>query len=200
MGDIFLQLSISIHAPAKGATKRYIVHIDDLEISIHAPAKGATLMRSSLLRSTHISIHAPAKGATTYVFAKLRQVLHFNPRSREGSDNSRAINPRMIERFQSTLPRRERPAVTGYRSRKNRFQSTLPRRERRPSRIARTISVLFQSTLPRRERHILFLQYFLDCVFQSTLPRRERRQRVNVVDKLIRISIHAPAKGATNAL
>ena len=53
----------------------------------------STLPRRERLRevldvqiSTLISIHAPAKGATTSAFAKLRQVLHFNPRSREGSD------------------------------------------------------------------------------------------------------------------
>ena len=33
-----------------------------------------------------ISIHAPAKGATLLGHAEERQNLHFNPRSREGSD------------------------------------------------------------------------------------------------------------------
>ena len=55
--------------------------------------------------------------------------LHFNPRSREGSDQYNSVRSG-AERFQSTLPRRERlgsavPAVTV-----DVFQSTLPRRER----------------------------------------------------------------------
>ena len=58
------------------------------DISIHAPAKGATLSCSPVRSGEKISIHAPAKGATTY-------------RSSHESG----------KRFQSTLPRRERPAA-----------------------------------------------------------------------------------------
>ena len=36
------QISISIHAPAKGATHDIICGIQSLDISIHAPVKGAT--------------------------------------------------------------------------------------------------------------------------------------------------------------
>ena len=102
---------ISIHAPAKGATKRKPTadqqtdHFNprsregsDLQvaksnpanqgISIHAPAKGAT-HRPRLVRvRQQISIHAPAKGATP-------QVVPFNSKVK----------------FQSTLPRRERPFI-----------------------------------------------------------------------------------------
>ena len=76
---------ISIHAPAKGATKIHLKFAPCSNISIHAPAKGATLTlsmdrRMGVFQSTlprrerrwlHqrwiwkcISIHAPAKGAT----------------------------------------------------------------------------------------------------------------------------------------
>ena len=58
-------VSISIHAPAQGATL-CIRHTASHRpfISIHAPAQGATL-RIHLLRSgENISIHAPAQGAT----------------------------------------------------------------------------------------------------------------------------------------
>ncbi len=80
--------SISIHAPAKGATiqpfwtaERSPVFQSTLprrerrdiptpkvtprhEISIHAPAKGATPLASEVKQQLSISIHAPAKGAT----------------------------------------------------------------------------------------------------------------------------------------
>ena len=36
-------------------------------ISIHAPAKGATLLPDKALPHLPISIHAPAKGATPYI-------------------------------------------------------------------------------------------------------------------------------------
>ncbi len=35
-----------------------------------------------------ISIHAPVKGATLYIIVSKTKTLYFNPRSREGSDNS----------------------------------------------------------------------------------------------------------------
>ena len=78
---------ISIHAPAKGATKTAKGTLDrrkifqstlprrerlynpkwenaTMKISIHAPAKGATFELLELREITDISIHAPAKGAT----------------------------------------------------------------------------------------------------------------------------------------
>ena len=77
---------ISIHAPARGATRRNIGHFTRAWISIHAPARGATCIRHALsdvvifqstplregrlvmeqpiVRLEAISIHAPARGAT----------------------------------------------------------------------------------------------------------------------------------------
>ena len=81
---------ISIHAPAKGATKQHrstqppnsyfnprsregsdqtihLCRVYILIISIHAPAKGATSEADEAVKLSHISIHAPAKGATRTV-------------------------------------------------------------------------------------------------------------------------------------
>ena len=77
---------ISIHAPAKGATRTSIISSTDpddfnprsregsdegteslythIDISIHAPAKGATTAYTRIIHLPAISIHAPAKGAT----------------------------------------------------------------------------------------------------------------------------------------
>ena len=90
--DIFIQhllyypFLISIHAPAKGAT--YFIKETDktYKISIHAPAKGATDSDFYFQNVSHISIHAPAKGATIKSGGNVLEGLHFNPRSREGSD------------------------------------------------------------------------------------------------------------------
>ena len=78
---------ISIHAPAKGATVITISSLERVGISIHAPAKGATGAGRLNIAFNTISIHAPAKGATRPFF--------WSPRT---------------ARFQSTLPRRERPS------------------------------------------------------------------------------------------
>ena len=79
---------ISIHAPARGATK-VTVHFNQnhSNISIHAPARGATISSYHLLQKCAISIHAPARGATYSPHEiKERLQINFNPRSREGSD------------------------------------------------------------------------------------------------------------------
>ena len=177
----------------------------------------AQCLQNILVR--YISIHAPAKGAT---FSRSRHTAcrcYFNPRSREGSDTVQAGNaaaqhisihapakgatcagrpPELSVKFQSTLPRRERPGST-YRMRCGiLFQSTLPRRERRDvscpadrqrdfnprsregsdensHRTAEAV-MAFQSTLPRRERLDKYLDHLREVTFQSTLPRRERHK------------------------
>ena len=99
--DIFrlpqsIRSDISIHAPAKGAT-RELRDADEWEvlfqstlprrerlerklhnkqtdiISIHAPAKGATYSRSFGRPPDNISIHAPAKGATRQIPGQIVQ-------------------------------------------------------------------------------------------------------------------------------
>ena len=80
-----------------------------ISISIHAPARGATLFRHGLRKQwllfqstlprgerhdpnrlwmfdSSISIHAPARGATTTQIINDHYIINFNPRSREGSD------------------------------------------------------------------------------------------------------------------
>ena len=151
-------------------------------ISIHAPAKGATCRpRSAWRRSPFQSTlprreRHPGRGVPA-------STRYFNPRSREGSDGGFLWGEIVFFRFQSTLPRRERPRPRPKQTQLNRhfnprsregsdvgtpsslrehgeFQSTLPRRERRimPDRSGGRYS--FQSTLPRRERH--------DCTFDRT--------------------------------
>ena len=146
-GDDF----ISIHAPAKGATQFPTIIEPKWNISIHAPAKGATCAPLFFACTIRISIHAPAKGATSG-FAHVPSPC----------------------KFQSTLPRRERPIPLTLYISASRFQSTLPRRERRPGGRHPTADRNFNP----RSREGSDLQdgkgYFRPA-----------------------ISIHAPAKGAT---
>ena len=101
-------LQISIHAPASGATFNDQTFRPFMPISIHAPASGATRICLTFNFLSSISIHAPASGATCSsdkdrdtepfqstlprverrpVFLTDNGVFHFNPRSREWSDN-----------------------------------------------------------------------------------------------------------------
>ena len=82
-------------------------------------------------RGYNISIHAPAEGATRNPDAVFLRLTYFNPRSRGGSDIAVRFTCTSISGFQSTLPRRERQIDHAERQYIERFQSTLPRRERR---------------------------------------------------------------------
>ena len=59
--------SVSIHAPARGATVFPLSQYPRLWVSIHAPARGATIPLSRPLWMNPVSIHAPARGATAFV-------------------------------------------------------------------------------------------------------------------------------------
>ena len=80
-------------------------------ISIRAPARGATGIWRVAERFPNISICAPARGATSRSVHTRRRINHFNPRSHEGSDITGMANVRHQKAFQSALPRGERPAV-----------------------------------------------------------------------------------------
>ena len=57
----------------------------------------------------NISIHAPTRGATSTASARLLLSTYFNPRSHERSDLSGSVQLKTDFKFQSTLPREERP-------------------------------------------------------------------------------------------
>ena len=144
-----------------------------------------------------ISIHAPAKGAT------LRDVGGFSD-----------------IQFQSTLPRRERLRKHFSEKYPDIFQSTLPRRERPGGVYLGDYVFGFQSTLPRRERLDEFISTYWKFDFNPRSregsdtaylfhapgaihfnPRSREGSDVDILRGLCYdgISIHAPAKGATES-
>ena len=68
-------------------------------ISIHAPAKGATSQNTSTVQVVLISIHAPAKGATIFWSEPHLFTSNFNPRTREGCDFCSCSHPTLFEYF-----------------------------------------------------------------------------------------------------
>ena len=122
-----VEVAVSIHAPAWGAT--VVVAIDgiDVVVSIHAPAWGATRVAYEVSHSNAVSIHAPAWGATFFEgwidsdaesFQSMpprggqpfpinrRQVLQrFNPCPRVGGNKTTASARLRRDRFQSMPPR-----------------------------------------------------------------------------------------------
>ena len=77
------------------------------------------------------------------------------------------------------------------------FQSTRPRGARLLLPLPFSLLILFQSTRPRGARQGPSLQDRDHPGFQSTRPRGARPDRVQQPRVLPRVSIHAPARGAT---
>ena len=143
-------------------------------VSIRAPAWGATHLRLQKIRRLVVSIRAPAWGAT---FDFQRQ-----PAVHEVSIRAPAWGA-------TRLP----PACT----RARKFQFALPRGERRTTYKQTKDYVLFQFALPRGERRGYFASLIVDAGFQFALPRGERREGDDAFRARIRVSIRAPAWGAT---
>ena len=167
-----------------------------------------------------VSIHAPTRGAT-FPCLCIRMVLtSFNPRSHEGSNLGRCVADMVILAVSIHAPTRGATrychifghhipvsihAPTRGATRKclvatngcSMFQSTLPRGERRFWISSFSSWAAFQSTLPRGERHPKPNTLRHRSQFQSTLPRGERPVSREGVKSLIRVSIHAPTRGAT---
>ena len=144
---------------------------------------------------TGISIHAPANGATLWLCV-----------------------PCGIEEFQSTLRRTERRASPSQSNDIRLFQSTLRRTERPIMKITNVEIAIFQSTLRRTERRMSSRMGSLCPHFNPRSGERSDKRYIRLI-KLIgnfnprsgersdcgipfissykKISIHAPANGAT---
>ena len=130
--------SVSIHAPARGATHAAgMSHGDTRVVSIHAPARGATHPSHGVATLDHASFNPRSRAGSDVCMSAISMQLHasFNPRSRAGSDliacrhaprrylvsihapragSDLACAIWMLPAyrvFQSTLPRGERPCI-----------------------------------------------------------------------------------------
>ena len=160
-------------------------------ISIHAPARGATSQGWIESLSRKISIHAPARGATSGIDVYIPDHIHFNPRSREGSDwrtvwlygpgkNISIHAPargatfpflwfRSFLRFQSTLPRGERRLKMLFRGFPEYFNPRSREGSDSTGTMKRMKALLFQSTLPRGERPVSRQRF--SCLIGNFNPR-----------------------------
>ena len=190
--------SISIHAPARGATAG-ITATQNLSQDFNPRSReGSDTVCSPFVISSQyfnprsregsdlpswciwsmasiISIHAPARGATGDAKDIWLAVRNFNPRSREGSDIQPTRNKReTADKFQSTLPRGERHHSVAFSVFLLPFQSTLPRGERpfsgSDSILCGNISIHAPARGATKEKSAPARI----SSFQSTLPRGER--------------------------
>ena len=103
---------VSIHAPARGATRAVKAVAWTALVSIHAPARGATEAQGLAEQLQHVSIHAPARGATeTILQAGFARVVSIHAPARGATWEQVDLASGLL--FQSTPPRGGRPARPG---------------------------------------------------------------------------------------
>ena len=173
--DIDFVISVSIHAPTRGATpfsinielfnpfqsthphgvrrKLFVLKFFYNGVSIHAPTRGATLANIPNNNYLEVSIHAPTRGATA----------------------RNTFDAELIYAFQSTHPHGVRPLGL----------LEIAERDR------------FQSTHPHGVRLVLLGIKLITLLFQSTHPHGVRLDKLVADGDLTKVSIHAPTRGAT---
>ena len=189
-------------------------------VSIHAPARGAT-PRLRPAWPVVVSIHAPARGATIQPVGSCNRVC-FNPRARAGRDDGRRSWRPATVTFQSTRPRGARRRRRRLGTCMTVFQSTRPRGARRDSSLACrhdsdvSIHAPARGATARcgprdaRSRTCFNPRARAGRDSGSTVVSRDAVERFNpraragrddrctVHDRRrYRVSIHAPARGAT---
>ena len=146
-------------------------------VSIHAPAWGATFSLPCKRLVEEVSIHAPAWGATLPFQYPDQCLVSFNPRTRVGCDLT--ITPFCLTStlFQSTHPRGVRPAS--------------------PSHCRAVSSGFNPRTRVGCDGSSRPASFGING-FQSTHPRGVRLLEFGLGSAACRVSIHAPAWGATH--
>ena len=104
---LLIREAVSIHAPTRGATIDRFSASRFRSVSIHAPTRGATALEILSVFVQAVSIHAPTRERAEQ--DQTEEHGRFNPRSHAGSDDVVTPVVHHAIRFQSTLPRGERP-------------------------------------------------------------------------------------------
>ena len=125
---------------------------DSISVSIHAPARGATSLPIFGLETLYRFNPRSRAGSDFLLPLSQCQSLGFNPRSRAGSDSPSADTQPTGYRFQSTLPRGERQNGSGSQMRWYCVSIHAPARGATQNCRTCTRRPSFQSTLPRGER------------------------------------------------
>ena len=190
-------------------------------VSIHAPARGATYCLLLLL-VFYLRFNPRAREGRDLQNRVLRRIAArcFNPRAREGRDLYKSRDRRWRREFQSTRPRGARLYISSCcicivnvsihapargATRNYACESVLShvsihapargatRHGDRPQRAGAP----FQSTRPRGARLKAYTRIAKQLLFQSTRPRGARPDQLKRLFDVAVVSIHAPARGAT---
>ena len=137
------------------------------------------------------------RGERQYQDPVLQFFRNFNPRSREGSDPVGKLVHPTLNTFQSTLPRGERPDPARSLGLWRRFQSTLPRGERRSHDAAVSSDFFYFNPRSREGSDDDKGTQSGDGKISIHAPARGATIKPISSISSLSISIHAPARGAT---
>ena len=210
-------LHVSIHAPARGATRDWWKPAGHPLVSIHAPARGATEGARPPPLCINVSIHAPARGATFLAGSSASSSSSFNPRARAGRDvlaqldvapvtvsihaPARGATRHEDDSVQDSIVSIHAPArgATYYMDEASVYRTVSIHA---PARGATGISEVqevhegFQSTRPRGARRRRTRPFERWRCFNPR-ARAGRDGVLRVLMLVVHVSIHAPARGAT---
>ncbi len=165
---------VSIHAPARGATLLNLPIEPVSEVSIHAPARGATPKNVAIIAGAKVSIHAPARGATTSRCSAYQCICVSIHAPARGATADWSPYKRIWIKFQSTLPRGERHGV-----------------------VAKTVSLAGFNPRSRAGSDVLCFKRLARANCFNPRSRAGSDQQSGQMCDIGRVSIHAPARGAT---
>ena len=122
--------SVSIHAPARGATAIRLALIGHLTCFNSRSREGSDEDSHKTLPTVSAFQFTLPRGERHICTTKFPTFRRFNSRSREGSDEGRLVIVAELYKFQFTLPRGERRVKIPRTRTSQTFQFTLPRGER----------------------------------------------------------------------
>ena len=134
------------------------------KVSIHAPARGATKSKATSISAARFQFTRPRGARPTCRLPKPANVGSFNSRAREGRDAASALTMRVLRRFQFTRPRGARRDAEATALFEILFQFTRPRGARRLIFIIGLVAAGFQFTRPRGARLYGCLSFYFSAL------------------------------------
>ena len=187
---------VSIHAPAKGATRCWRAFRGRPSCFNSRAREGRDFVGLFEDRVYCFQFTRPRRARPAFLRDEAPAV-RFNSRAREGRDLLSDVASSISRLVSIHAPAKGATQSTQGKDPRKEFQFTRPRRARPSARPSEPPLGGFQFTRPRRARRKRGNNAVARKLFQFTRPRRARRLRERFVLVLRVVSIHAPAKGAT---
>ena len=189
-------IRISIHAPARGATRLHPHQRPIFQISIHAPARGATCIAFG--KSVYVEFQSTLpQGERLELISSQPFFANFNPRSRKGSDCER---PHEAPKPDISIHAPARGATISWRKIKNqrRYFNPRSRKGSDPAGAAFAIAKTYISIHAPARGATIFLASLLSGNGISIHAPARGATTIDFTNASgYMISIHAPARGAT---